>query len=511
MTASPQPAPQPNPSPAAPRPQGQGPQGLTGHTLRGTAWYLLTTLLSKGITTLTQVVLAWLLLEQDFGLMALAMTVAAFSDLLRQAGLRQVLVHRQADFHAWAGPGAWMSLALGVFAGLLMLAAGPVAAELYDAPAVRDLIWIMAIASPFQALATIPTARLETQLRFRAVAAVRVYRMVATAALTIGFAAMGFGALAFALPVPLVAVSSLVLLWRQTDVRLSRDPGFHAWRSLLGDGSLLLIGTFATTAVSQGDYIVLGLTHDAATVGVYFFAFNLSIQTITLATQSLMAALFPALSKLKDEPERQAAAFVRALRALAFAGVPLSLLQAALADPGLRLLFDTRWLASIPLLQILSLGMALRVVTGPCVSMFEAQGRYMAFIAAATTNAVTFFAAIGAAAHFGDVTTVAWAAAAHSTLLGPGYMLLALRPHGTGLRALRQVFAGPILAGPAAVGAAWWLGQQIPADTSLGLVTRIAVVSLATGVLYLALARALMPALTREVLGYAKALRRRRG
>ena len=50
---------------------------------------------------------------------------------------------------------------------------------------------------------------------------------------------------------------------------------------------MLLLANFFVMLTWQGDYIILGIMHDPKTVGIYFFAFNLSIQTMQVFTSNL--------------------------------------------------------------------------------------------------------------------------------------------------------------------------------------------------------------------------------
>src|SRR4051794_31160942 len=77
------------PSPAAPVVP-----SLAGHAARGVGWLLLQTGGAKLIALGAQVVLAWLLRREDFGLLSKTFTVAALPGLLYQVGLREVLLGR---------------------------------------------------------------------------------------------------------------------------------------------------------------------------------------------------------------------------------------------------------------------------------------------------------------------------------------------------------------------------------------------------------------------------------
>ena len=148
------------------------------------------------------------------------------------------------------------------------------------------------------------------------------------------------------------------------------------WRFLIGDSGVLLLSAALGIAIAQGDYLILGKIRGQNVTGIFFFAFNLSWQTLTLLTVSLGGVLFSTLAKLQSEPERLVLAYLRAARVLAVVGVPACLMQAAVADPGIHLFFKTQWFAAIPIVQVLSFAMAVRVVGVTWVFLNGAQGRF---------------------------------------------------------------------------------------------------------------------------------------
>src|SRR5258705_4865335 len=133
----------------------------------------------------------------------------------------------------------------------------------------------------------------------------------------------------------------------------------------MSDSITLILSNFCMTSTWYGVYIILGIMHDAKSFCIYFFAFNLATQTMQVFTQNLIGVLFPALSKLQHNIEHQTRAFLRAAELLALIGVPLCLLQAALAGPAINVLFNSWWAPMIRVLQLLSIGMAVRLVALP--------------------------------------------------------------------------------------------------------------------------------------------------
>src|SRR5437879_8025549 len=166
---------------------------------------------SKLVNTVGQIVLAWLLSPEDFGLVGLAYTVTAFAGLIQQAGLREILIHRQAHFGRWANPAFWMSLTLGCVGAAAMLGLAPVAAWMYDDRRLIGLILVLAATAPFSGLDIVPDAQLTSEMRFRYLAVVKWITAVGAMGLSILFAHYRWGAYSFVLPQPIITIIRLAL------------------------------------------------------------------------------------------------------------------------------------------------------------------------------------------------------------------------------------------------------------------------------------------------------------
>ena len=94
---------------AAPIPVSLGQRAAVGFV-----WMTLQTIVSKVISVGGQIVLAWLLSDADFGLVALAFTATCFPAQINQVGLKEVLVRRSKRYQLWAGSAHWMALGFGL-------------------------------------------------------------------------------------------------------------------------------------------------------------------------------------------------------------------------------------------------------------------------------------------------------------------------------------------------------------------------------------------------------------
>lgn len=365
-------------------------EGLRSQARAGAVWTSLVTLGSRLQQTVLQVVLAWLLSPEDFGLIALAYTVMAYAWFLKHAGLGAVLIQRQKRFHLWVSPATGLIAVTGTLATLLALLSAAPAAAAYGQPRLTGIIAVLAISVLPDALRAVAQAKLRRDLRFQADAVLQLVALALIFVLTLVLAATGAGVYSFVIPRVVVSVVMLAVEWyvAHPGVRLGRV--FGHWRFLLTSSAWVTAAGLCVQVMNQGDYTVLGLYATKEEIGWYFFAFMLSTQTMMLVTINLGGVLIPVLARMQDRPAVQAERFLETCGLIALLSVPACLGLALVADPLIRVLFDPRYYGAIPLLQLLSVGMAFRTVGHNGSFILQANGRWRKYFLLSITNAAAF-------------------------------------------------------------------------------------------------------------------------
>ncbi len=423
----------------------QSTESLTGKASRGFVWMVLQTVGSKIFGFAGQMVLARLLLPKDFGIMAMAYAAAAIPSMIRQTGIPQILVQKQSEFCRWANAGFWMELTLGIVTALLTVAIAPAACLFFHTQRLFGPLMLIALLAVVNSVGTPPYAKLMLDLRFRALAMTGLFYNLTAVAMMMVLAFLHFGVYSFILPLPIVAAARVVLYWRMAPVHIKMDLQLHRWRPMLLDSMFLMGSGLFTTILGQADNMALGRFVTAAEVGFYSIASNLSLQVLTTLSLNLSGVLFPTLSQLKNDPTRQTAAFFRAARLLALIGIPMCVLEAALARPIITVIYGPKYLAAIPLLRLLALAAGLNILSGPLQNFLQAQGRFgflfkwMAFLV------TVFVLVVTVAAWREGALWVACGALALAGLFQPIGMWLATRDCGGTWRHVAAVYIPPLL------------------------------------------------------------------
>jgi O-antigen/teichoic acid export membrane protein len=463
----------------------------------GTVWVMLQTLATKGVMVVGQLILAWLLDPKDFGEIGLAYTVTAFVSLITNPGIDVILVRRGRRFHLWSNPAFYFSLATGLLGCIAILIASPAVAHVYETPQLLGLLAVLALATPIGSLHIVPTAKLRTEMNFRMLSAIALGQSAIQTVLTVLFAAFGVGVYSFVLPVPLAYAAASVVLWgtARPEVRLS-DP-FRHWRYLIGDSGYIFGQRLLVTIVSQGDYIILGILYGAAIVGPYFFAYGIATQAIRLTAGSLQLVLMAGLARMPAYSSQQTKAALRATKAIALIGMPLCMLQAAIAGPLLRALYGDKWIAAVPLVQLVSVGLAFDVISWPACSLLQSRGqfRFMFFWSCVSATIFVLFVFIGA--YYGKAFGAASAVCLFFAMFSPPLGFWTFWTSDISAREIAGIYISPLFVGLISVGATLF---TISMTTGLSPLPQFGVAASAGMLAMAAAARLIAPRLWNDIL-----------
>ncbi|MBY0263078.1 MAG: oligosaccharide flippase family protein, partial [Phycisphaerales bacterium] len=233
-------------------------------------------MLAKVLTTANQIFLGWMLTAQDFGLVGLAVGLTAIPSVLQTAGVGTLLVQRQRKLRAWATAAFWLSAAAGTVAAVIVQVAAIllVWTRVWDVPSLPWIVIPPVISTFLGGLMTLPTVRLQTELRFRTLATLSICGTIVQVIPSALLAWMGAGVLAILLPSCVWMLVSTLILWRIAPMRVR--PRFHLrrWGVLVSLGWRVVATNLIWVLTGQWDRFVLGATvreNPERAVGTYFF------------------------------------------------------------------------------------------------------------------------------------------------------------------------------------------------------------------------------------------------
>lgn len=365
----------------------------------GMTWAVLSAVAVKSMGFISQIFLGWLLSKGDFGIYAIAISVSSLVVPMQNGGVHKILTQRCHEYDTLA-PGLFkLALVFNIiFAGFL-LALMPVSAKLYDVSELPLMLAIIALSLPLRTPGAILRARLLSDLKFNKSAKISTISSLVRNCSTILFAFAGLGPMSFVLPLLVVAVFDNFAYWYV--VREWPWGGRLTWkffRDIFRDAKWVMFGTLVLHLSLQGDYLVIGLFEDKSVVGVYFFAFQLSIAFSVLFAAGIDSVMMPSFSRMSGQPDRQKSAFIQSFSILSFYIAPVAVLGALFVEPVIHFIWAGKWDVATVATQVLLISLMARLPLSLTLSFLESTGRWKlrACIQAIDTVGVMISAAVGA-------------------------------------------------------------------------------------------------------------------
>lgn len=470
---------------------------LRHRVTRGAATLLFGQGLRQAMAIATTAALARLVAPRDFGLFAMVGAVCGFVGLFAEMGLTAATVQRRVLTRAQSNALFWVNLALGLAASGMVAALAPLIARFYGHPELRSVAIWWGSGFALAGAGVQSRALLERRMRYRALLGLDVAALAIASTAAIGCAALGLGV--WALVVQMLAMNAcstsgalLLAHWRP-----GRPRGAPGLRELVAVGANLLgwraLGYFTRNL----DNLVIGRLMGAVPLGYYTRAYQLMLYPVGALTQPLRAVMLPALSRLQDDPERLAKAYVKSLRVVIAVCAPITLLTVTLADEVVLTVYGVQWRPAIHVLRILALAGLWEVVFNSIGWLFVVVGRTDRQLRWGLISAPLICAGFLIGARWG-VAGVAWSYTVVLSALAYPYMRYAYGTAGVQLGHVATAL-GPVLLSAAGAGAATGLVREVLAGLGMAAWARLLSGLLVYAVLYGAFVRVLLPECMSEI------------
>jgi O-antigen/teichoic acid export membrane protein len=401
---------------------------------------------------LSQLVLAALLDPADFGLIGLTYTVTTIISTLTSVGVEDIVLQRKRTLLVWSGAAFWINLTLSSAGAVLVLIAAPIAGIAYHNSHLFGLLAVLALSMPLGALSSVPGMIMRAEMKFGTFAAYGSLEIIVQSLMTVGLAWRGYGAYSFVIPAPVLAVIRAAAWWWLIETKPTLKAQRKRWKYLVQNTTAAFLSRIIVSFIGQGDYMVLGLLANESVVGRYYFGFRLAAQPLWVLAGNLGGVLYPTLIQLKADPERQGRAALDASVMLSYCVMPLAFIQAAIAEPVLNGFFGQKWLLAIPIIQILSIGLALDAVSWIAGTLLAARGEFVVGLRFVVVQLPVFFALVFVGAFVDQGVGVATAVCLFYALTQPIFVYGVYKRVGVSLRQVASMYLTPTFLAAFAVG-----------------------------------------------------------
>ena len=402
---------------------------------------------NRAFSLIRTLILAKLLVPDDFGLLAAGIVTMDVSSQLTNVGIREAVIQQRAPSREQYDTAWTLDLVRTALVAVVLILAAPLIAEYaFGEPRAAKIIRVVAFAPVLDRLASIEVLTLVRQLRFRALAAVGLAGSLVHAVVAIALAStLGVWAMVVGLLAGVIAQTVGTYVVAPCVPRLSFR--LQAARPLLGFGRGVLLRQIVDVVGGAVLQVVIARRLGTAELGLYFVAARLAFLPREVFRLVGTQVAFPVHAELQLEQARAARVFRGHLLGSWVVLVPLYAIVIALAPSLVAQLVGPQWMGAVPAIQVLAAAAVVGVVANVATPVLLGRG---------LTTAVALIFALRSLA----IVAVVWSLAAHLGLAGACFAWVVAEALGAGLswfavrRFLPDAFDAVARPGIATIGAA---------------------------------------------------------
>lgn len=459
---------------------------LKEKTVSGMMWGAVGKVGTLTINFLSNLVLARLLMPEDFDCIGMLAIFLAVSNIFIQGGLGTALIQKKNPTKLDYSTVFYWNLVFAVVFYVILFAIAPAVARFYGLPILQPMLRVQSSVLIIQSFAIVQITQLQKRMDFRALAIRNMAAALAGTLIAIPMAFHGYGAWSLVASAILAAIVNVLLLWKMSDWRPSLEFSFASLKQLFSFGGLMLLSSLAETLYTNLQGLIIGKRFPAGNLGYYMQAKKLEEVPVTGLSSIVNDVTFPAFAKLQDDPDRLLEGMRKSTKALSFVNFPMMILLMIIALPLITLLYGAKWETSAPYFQILCISGLIYTINTLNTNVIKALGKGKIYFAVQIIKRTIGIALIFFGMRYG-IYRLLWAVASVSYISFIINALVSKRLINYGIfRQLWDVF--PCLLAAATAGVlAYLLGRVLPLNMYVVMLIQIVVYA----VLYLLLAKLL--------------------
>ncbi len=347
---------------------------------KGFVWTFAQQFGNQLIGFVISLILARILLPEEFGLIGMIAIFVAVGNTLLNAGLTQSLIRsgdlEEVDYSTVF----YFNLVSAIVVYGLVYLLSPLIAIFYEQPILKDIARLYCLSFIFSAFAAVQLARLTKKMDFKTQTLVALPATLTGGTVGIIMAYSGYGVWSLVWSSLISSFLSSVQLWFYSKWTPRLIFSYEKFKIHFSFGYKLTLSGLLNRIFDNIFLIVIGKYFSAAQVGFYTRAETTKQLPLSNIFNSLDKITYPMFAEIQDDNVRLKRVYRQLLQMVVFVVAPLLIFIAVLGEPIFRFLFTEKWLPAVPYFQILCVTGILYPLHAYNLSILNVKGRSDLFL-----------------------------------------------------------------------------------------------------------------------------------
>ena len=341
----------------------------------GMIWTFMERIGTKVVQFALQLLLARLLVPEDYGLCALLLAFINIATVFVNSGLNTALIQKKEADSLDFSSVLYLSLSISVIIYVILFFSSPLIADFFNDNRLSLLMRVLAVTLIIGAFNSVQLSVLTRNMQFRKLFIANLLGMIVSAVVSIVMAMNGFGVWSIVIQYLINRLVVTLALFALVRWMPKLEFSWIRIKSLFSFGWKCMTTTFLSTIVTDIYTAVVGKFYPKSQLGVYDTGNKIPATISETFSSSLGNVLFPAFSKLQNDIPQLRAIVAKSNKISSFLIAPIMFAIIASAHPIISILLTDKWIGAVPFLQMACLLYALYPLHIANISAISAIGR----------------------------------------------------------------------------------------------------------------------------------------
>jgi O-antigen/teichoic acid export membrane protein len=364
-------------------------------------WKLMERGGTQGIQFIVQIVLARLLIPEDYGVIALVTIFIIIANVFVQSGFNTALIQKKDANESDFSSVFYLSLFVASLLYVILFFAAPLIAAFFEETQIILVLRVLSVILFFGALNSIQNAVVARKMQFKKLFFSSLGAILVSGTVGIVMAYAGFGVWALVLQQITNQLLIIVILWFTVKWRPRLLFSFERVKSLFSYGWKLLVSALINNLYMNLSSLIIGKIYNAEMLGFYNRGKQFPELIVTNIDGSIQSVMFPAFASQQDNRQRVKDMVRRSIVTSSFILFPMMVGVAVIAEPLVKILLTEKWLPAVPFLQIYCVSYALWPIHTANLQAINALGRSDIFLKLEIIKKIVGLAILGVTVFYG--------------------------------------------------------------------------------------------------------------
>lgn len=330
-------------------------ENLKKNTIIGLMWKFLENFATQLISFVIQLILARILLPEDYGVIALAAVFITIAQVFIQTGFSSALIQKKDVTKVEYSTIFYAGIILSLVLYAIIFFSSPAIASFYQSPIISLVLRIQGLTIVLSAFSSVQNAIIVKQFEFKKSFIYRLIAVILQGVVGITMAMLGYGIWSIVYSTLLNTSIITISFWIVVDWRPTREFSFQAFKDLFAYSTQILLYGLVNVLFNNLQSLIIGKQFSKDTLGYYNRGYQIPMLIMVNTDGAINSVMFSSLSKVQDDQEKFVQIFRRSIKSSVFFVFPMMVGLIAIAEPLTLFLLTDKWLDSVPFLQITSL------------------------------------------------------------------------------------------------------------------------------------------------------------